>query len=178
MELETQDVVVVEGEKLHLNIPYRAIPTPKMLWQKDAVECKADERLSMTVEMNSAHLDLLKCARADAGVYTITLENILGTATGAVNVIVIGRSSHFVLAGQVTFCWQIVSLQMFRCSRILQDFLVNAKTSAPVTSPRTPVRSAGQLQRMTEAHPLSATRWSAGKPPRRPTCPSCQESMC
>uniref|UniRef100_A0A3B3HL68 Ig-like domain-containing protein n=1 Tax=Oryzias latipes TaxID=8090 RepID=A0A3B3HL68_ORYLA len=75
MDLEAQDVVVVEGEKLHLNIPYKAIPTPKMVWLKDSVECKAEERLSMTVEMNSAHLELLKCTRADAGSYTITLEN-------------------------------------------------------------------------------------------------------
>lgn len=96
MELEAQDVVVVEGEKLHLNIPYRAIPTPKMVWQKDTVECKADDRLSMTVEMNSAHLELLKCTHADAGAYVITLENSLGTATGTINVKVIGRmsSSH------------------------------------------------------------------------------------
>lgn len=93
MDLETQDVVVVEGEKLHLNIPYRAIPTPKMVWQKDTVECKADDRLSMTVEMNSVHLELLKCKRADAGAYAITLENSLGTVTGTVNVKVIGRMS-------------------------------------------------------------------------------------
>lgn len=91
MELQAQDVVVVEGEKLHLNVPYRAIPTPKMVWQKDAVECKTDERLSMTVEMNSAHLELLKCRRTDGGTYTITLENSLGIATGTVNVKVIGR---------------------------------------------------------------------------------------
>lgn len=93
MDLEAKDVVVVEGEKLHLNIPYRAIPTPKMVWQKDTVECKADNRLSMTIEINSAHLELLKCTRADAGTYAITLENSLGTATAAVNVKVIGRIS-------------------------------------------------------------------------------------
>lgn len=93
MDLEAQDVVVVEGEKLHLNIPYMAIPTPKMVWQKDTVECKADDRLSMTVEMSNAHLELLKCTRADAGAYAITLENNLGTATGTVNVKVIGRTS-------------------------------------------------------------------------------------
>lgn len=93
MKLEVTDVVVIVGEKLHLNIPYRAIPTPKMVWQKETVECKADDRLSMTVEMNNAHLELLKCTHADAGMYAITLENSLGTATGIVNVKVIGRIS-------------------------------------------------------------------------------------
>lgn len=91
MDLETKDVVVVEGEKLHLNIPYRAIPTPKMIWHKDTVECKADDRLSMTVEMNNAHFELLKCKRADAGAYAITLENNQGTANGTINVKVIGK---------------------------------------------------------------------------------------
>lgn len=97
MDLEAKDMVVVEGEKLHLNIPYRAIPTPKMVWQKDTVECKADDRLSMTIEMNSAHLELLKCTRADAGAYAISLENSLGTATGTVNVKVIGRTSSITM---------------------------------------------------------------------------------
>lgn len=102
MELETLDVVVVEGEKLHLNIPYKAIPMPKMVWQKDLVLCivevKDDPRLSMTLEMNSAHLELLKCTHTDAGVYALSLENSLGVATGIVNVKVIGKmfsySSH------------------------------------------------------------------------------------
>lgn len=92
MDLEAKDVIVVEGEKLHLNVPYRAIPTPKMVWQKDTVECKAGDRLSLTVEMNSGHLELLKCTRDDAGAYAITLENSLGTATGTVNVKVIGKA--------------------------------------------------------------------------------------
>ncbi|KAF3843845.1 hypothetical protein F7725_002694 [Dissostichus mawsoni] len=86
LDLASQEVVVVEGEKLQLKVPYRAIPTPKMVWKKDEVECKAGERLSMTVEMNSAHLDLLKSSRADAGAYAITLENSLGSATGTVTV--------------------------------------------------------------------------------------------
>lgn len=97
MELQAQDIVVIEGEKLHLNIPYRAIPTPKVVWQKDTVECKVYDRLSMTVEMNNAHLELLKCTRGDAGAYAITLENSLGTATGTVNVKVIGRMSLILL---------------------------------------------------------------------------------
>lgn len=97
MDLDAQDVIVVEGEKLHLNIPYKGIPTPKMVWQKDSVECKADDRLSMTVEMNSAHLELLRSQRSDAGAYTITLENSLGSATGTINVKVIGRIVHLIL---------------------------------------------------------------------------------
>lgn len=111
MDLEAQDVVVIEGEKLHLKIPYRAIPTPKMVWQKDAIECKADDRLSMTVEMNSAHLELLKCTRADTGAYAITLENSLGTATGTVNVKVIGKISS------IKLCLRYIALCCVICCK-------------------------------------------------------------
>ena len=91
LELDGKDLVVVEGEKLHLNIPYTAIPTPTMVWQKDKVECKADDKTSMTVEMSNAHLEKLRCSHGDAGEYTITLQNSLGTVSGTVNVKVIGR---------------------------------------------------------------------------------------
>lgn len=90
--MEAQDVVVIEGDKLHLKVPYKAIPTPTMVWQKDTLECKVDDRLSVTLEMNDAHLELLKCTRADAGTYNIVLTNTLGTVTGTVNVKVIGRA--------------------------------------------------------------------------------------
>lgn len=91
LQLEAQDIIVIEGEKLHLKVPYKAIPTPKMVWQKEMVECQADDRLSVTLEMNDANLELLKCMHADAGTYTIVLTNSLGTVTGTVNVKVIGR---------------------------------------------------------------------------------------
>lgn len=82
---------MIEGEKLHLKVPYKAIPMPKVLWQKDTLECKADDRLSVTLEMNDVNLELLRCTRADAGTYTVVLTNSLGTTTGTVNVKVIGR---------------------------------------------------------------------------------------
>lgn len=91
LDVEAQDIVVIEGEKLHLKVPYKAIPTPTTVWQKDALDCKADERLSVTLEMNDANLELLRCTRADAGTFTVVLTNSLGTATGTVNVKVIGR---------------------------------------------------------------------------------------
>lgn len=41
----------------------------------------------------SAHLEVPKSVHADAGVYTITLENKLGSATASINVKVIGNHS-------------------------------------------------------------------------------------
>uniref|UniRef100_A0AAR2L666 Ig-like domain-containing protein n=1 Tax=Pygocentrus nattereri TaxID=42514 RepID=A0AAR2L666_PYGNA len=90
ISLQTQDVVIVEGEKMHLKVPYRAIPKPSMIWKKDETELKTGDRLTLTCELNNVHLELLKCKHEDAGVYTVTLENSLGSATGTVNVKVIG----------------------------------------------------------------------------------------
>lgn len=104
---------MVEGEKLHLKVPYKAIPTPTMVWQKDTVECKVDNRLSMTLEMNDARLELLKCTHADAGTYTIVLTNGLGTVTGTINVKVIGRT-FFILP---------VKLVNMMLAKVISEFL-------------------------------------------------------
>lgn len=39
------DLVVVETEKLHIPVPFRAVPSPRITWHKDGKELKADERL-------------------------------------------------------------------------------------------------------------------------------------
>lgn len=122
-------MVVIEGEKLHLKIPYQAIPTPKLMWQKETVECKADDRLSMTLEMNSAHLEVLKCTRADAGAYAISLENELGTATATVNVKVIGTVIVFMFNLKILFSTEhgrLVSNTRL-VFRLLQVSLVNVR---------------------------------------------------
>lgn len=80
---------------MHLKIPYRAIPKPSVAWKKDEGELKADDRLTMRCELSSIHLELLKCKHDDAGVYTVTLENSLGSVTGTINVKVIGKTAVF-----------------------------------------------------------------------------------
>lgn len=93
IDLETHDIVVIEGEKLSIPVPFRAVPVPTVSWHKDGKEVKASDRLTMKNDHVSAHLEVPKSVRADAGVYTITLENKLGSATASVNVKVIGNHS-------------------------------------------------------------------------------------
>ncbi|KAJ8416947.1 hypothetical protein AAFF_G00328250 [Aldrovandia affinis] len=102
--LTTQDIVVVEGGKMNLPVPYRAIPTPKVTWQKDGIELKADDRITMSCELTISHLDIFSCKHGDAGVYTVTLENTLGSATGTINVKVIGLPGQCkdIVASEVT----------------------------------------------------------------------------
>lgn len=94
MTLETQDIVIIEGEKMDIKIPYRAIPKPSMVWKKGDTELKTEDRLTLTCELNRVHLELLKCKHEDAGVYTVTLENSLGSITGTINVKVIGKKLY------------------------------------------------------------------------------------
>lgn len=88
---------------MHLKIPYRAIPKPSMVWKKDEAELKADDRLTLRCELNSIHLELPKCKHEDAGVYTVALENNLGSVTGTINVKVIGKTSECILSSVLYF---------------------------------------------------------------------------
>lgn len=173
---------MIEGEKLHLKVPYKAIPTPTMVWQKDTLECKVDDRLSMTLEMNNAHLELLRCTHADAGTYTIVLTNALGTVTGTVNVKVIGRMLFIlpVKLGDLMLANVVGSFLAFWNPHLFsallsQVFLVSVRTSDPVTSPRTLAKSAGTCQRMMVEARLSVIPWSDERLRKRPTCLFCQE---
>lgn len=46
LDFQTLDLVVVETEKLHIPVPFRAVPSPRITWHKDGRELKADDRLS------------------------------------------------------------------------------------------------------------------------------------
>ena len=105
IDLETHDIVVIEGEKLSIPVPFRAVPVPTVSWHKDGKEVKASDRLTMKNDHISAHLEVPKSVRADAGIYTITLENKLGSATASINVKVIGN--HSLMKFQECFtCWE------------------------------------------------------------------------
>lgn len=46
LDFQTLDLVVVETEKLHIPVPFRAVPSPRITWHKDGRELKGDDRLS------------------------------------------------------------------------------------------------------------------------------------
>lgn len=50
LDFQTLDLVVVETEKLHIPVPFRAVPSPKITWHKDGKELKADERVGFRSE--------------------------------------------------------------------------------------------------------------------------------
>lgn len=91
IDLKTRDIVVVKGQKLSISVPFRAVPSPTITWHKDGKELKAGDRTTMKSDYTSALLEVIDSVHADAGVYTITLENKLASTTGSVNVKVIGN---------------------------------------------------------------------------------------
>lgn len=171
MEVEAEELVLVEGEKMHLKLPYRAIPKPTMVWKKDETELKTDDRMTLTCEMKSVYLELVpKVVHADAGVYTVKLENPLGSITGTVKVKVIGKlmtSEHSkfkcIIVGGDEKSHSMICTNAQACPD-------SARTLIPVKSPRTPARSHGSLQRMTVALPSSTTSWREERHQRRHSC--------
>lgn len=54
LEFQTLDLVVVEKEKLHIPVPFSAVPSPRITWHKDGKELKADERLGFRSVFSNA----------------------------------------------------------------------------------------------------------------------------
>lgn len=100
IEFQTKDIVVIEGEKMDLPIPFKAVPSPTITWHKDGKEMKADERISFRSDYTSCNLEIPSCLHADAGQYKVTLENSLGASSGTINVKVIGMIMHVIVNSQ------------------------------------------------------------------------------
>lgn len=90
--MQSKDITVVEGEKLNIPVPFRAVPMPTISWFKNGKELKMDDRVTKQSDYTQASIEIANCVHADAGVYTITLENKLGSTTGTINVKVIGNN--------------------------------------------------------------------------------------
>uniref|UniRef100_A0A8C4QAY1 Ig-like domain-containing protein n=1 Tax=Eptatretus burgeri TaxID=7764 RepID=A0A8C4QAY1_EPTBU len=91
LDVKSLDMVVVEGEKLSINLPFVAVPKPSITWYKNGKEFHAMERVTMDSDLFSAQLNIVNTVHNDAGTYTITLENKNGSTTGTIKVKVIGE---------------------------------------------------------------------------------------
>lgn len=65
LEFQTLDLVVVETEKMHIPVPFRAVPSPKITWHKNGKELKADERLLFRSVLNLINFWLLNLKLKD-----------------------------------------------------------------------------------------------------------------
>lgn len=91
-------MIIVEGEKIHIPIHFKAVPSPKVTWHKDGNEMQADDRTFFRAEYTTCHLEIPSSLHADAGQYKITLENCFGSASGTINIKIIGENFVALLA--------------------------------------------------------------------------------
>ena len=79
----TSDFMVDENDTLAINISVTGIPPPSITWRKIGAILN-NSRLTIT----GSNLVLSNAQHSDAGVYTLTAQNLAGTAQGRYNVFV------------------------------------------------------------------------------------------
>lgn len=88
-----EDITVKVGQHFGWTIPIEASPKPTAKWTCNGKEVQATERLDMAVYNNKVSFDVTSALRTDAGRYTLTLTNDLGTCTASAQVNVVDRPS-------------------------------------------------------------------------------------
>ncbi|KAL1129846.1 hypothetical protein AAG570_012790 [Ranatra chinensis] len=112
--LAMQDIVVKVGQRINFTIPIEGSPTPTARWTANGHEIRTDERADVHTKPTETVLDIPFSVRSDTGVYSLTLENELGSCTAYANVTVLDRPSvpkgplevHDVTKESVRLAWK------------------------------------------------------------------------
>lgn len=72
-------LIVKAGESFTMTVPFRGKPVPNVTWNKPDTDLRT--RASIDVSDNRTSLTIEKATRNDSGKYTLTLQNVLNTAT-------------------------------------------------------------------------------------------------
>lgn len=85
----SRDQQIKAGTTLRLSAVIKGIPFPKVTWKKDdkEVSTKADIEVSGV----GSKLEIRNAAHEDGGIYSLTVENPLGSKTVSVKVLVLGN---------------------------------------------------------------------------------------
>ncbi|CAE1243307.1 Titin,Twitchin [Acanthosepion pharaonis] len=73
-----KEIIIKKGEKIDLEIPYSAVPTPKAMWTKDGVALK-EEDMDMETTDRTTRLVIPDAQRTDSGKYELTMANEVGS---------------------------------------------------------------------------------------------------
>lgn len=94
---------MIVPHSLTIRVPITGYPVPVAKWTFGEKELNTeDERVSMTTKSTFTELVVTPSVRPDKGTYTLQLENDVTSASGEVEVNVIGRSR----ARQAASAWQ------------------------------------------------------------------------
>lgn len=88
-----EDITVKVGQHFGWTLPIEASPKPTAKWTCNGKEVTPSDRIDMAVYNNKVSFDVTSAVRTDAGRYTLTLTNDLGTCTASAQVNVVDRPS-------------------------------------------------------------------------------------
>jgi len=86
-----ESLTLKEGETVILELPYSASPAPRVTWDFNGRPLVASRRVTVDVIRNMTSACIGHVEMADAGTYTVTLENQYGKSTCSIRVKVFGK---------------------------------------------------------------------------------------
>lgn len=77
------------GNDLKINVPFKAIPLPEVVWKKNGDTLKETNRVNVHTSETSSQITIKEASRMDVGEYKITLANSSGTKSANLFVLVL-----------------------------------------------------------------------------------------
>jgi len=100
-----ESLTLKEGETVIMELPYSASPAPRVTWEFNGRPLVSSRRVTVDVIHNMTSAGIGHVEMADAGTYTVTLENPYGKSTCSIRVKVFGKSRRF--TSTQVFWWLI-----------------------------------------------------------------------
>lgn len=86
-----EDITVKAGQRFGWTIPIEASPKPTAKWTVNSSDIRPSDRIDIGVFNNKVSFDVSASLRSDAGRYTLTLTNNLGSITASAQVKVLDK---------------------------------------------------------------------------------------
>jgi len=102
MDKYLEPLVLRAGTSAAVEVPFAGSPQPKVTWMIGGQVLRDVRRVRVETIYNLTTLVISRAERSDAGTYTLSLENQLGTSNLTVQVIVLGKITGAVLGRQNT----------------------------------------------------------------------------
>ena len=91
MDKYLEPLVLRAGTSAAVEVPFAGSPQPKVTWMIGGQVLRDVRRVRVETIYNLTTLVISRAERSDAGTYTLSLENQLGTSNLTVQVIVLGK---------------------------------------------------------------------------------------
>ncbi|KRY50894.1 Twitchin [Trichinella britovi] len=93
ISLLTRDIYTVVGSPLSINVSYSAVPNGTVTWTKGSEILLSNDHLNVEQNENIAVVSTKSCVRSDSGIYTVVVQNSLGSDSATIRVTVFDRPS-------------------------------------------------------------------------------------